>query len=147
MARSALSAKTVVITGAGSGIGRCLALKLAKRGADVWALDIDKDGLSSLADDAEKFGHEIETRAADVTDPNSKNYLPLRDRVAVFDNDGTLWQEKPIYVQLAFVIDQIKILAPQHPEWKTEEPFRTLLNDPNPDLKSLQSTENLMKLL
>jgi phosphoserine phosphatase len=83
----------------------------------------------------------------DVTDPNSKNYLPLRDRVAVFDNDGTLWQEKPIYVQLAFVIDQIKILAPQHPEWKTEEPFRTLLNDPNPDLKSLQSTENLMKLL
>jgi len=83
----------------------------------------------------------------DVTNPNSKNYLPLGDRVAVFDNDGTLWQEKPIYVQLAFLLDQIKILAPQHPEWKTEEPFKTLLTDPNPDLKSLSSTENLMKLV
>jgi phosphoserine phosphatase len=83
----------------------------------------------------------------DVTDPNSKNYLPLGDRIAVFDNDGNLWQEKPLYVQLAFVLDQIKILAPQHPEWKTEEPFRTLLTDPNPDLKSLGSVENLMKLV
>jgi len=83
----------------------------------------------------------------DVTNPNSKNYLPLGDRVAVFDNDGTLWQEKPLYVQLAFLLDQIKILAPQHPEWKTEEPFKTLLTDPNPDLKSLSSTENLMKLV
>ena len=83
----------------------------------------------------------------DVTDPNSKNYLPLGDRIAVFDNDGNLWQEKPLYVQLAFVLDQIKILAPQHPEWKTEEPFRTLLTDPNPDLKSFANTENLMKLL
>jgi phosphoserine phosphatase len=83
----------------------------------------------------------------DVTNPNSKNYLPLGDRFAVFDNDGTLWQEKPLYVQLAFLLDQIKILAPQHPEWKTEEPFKTLLTDPNPDLKSLSSTENLMKLV
>ena len=83
----------------------------------------------------------------DVTNSSSKNYLPLGNRIAVFDNDGTLWQEKPIYVQLAFVIDQIKILAPQHPEWQIEEPFRTLLTVSSPDLKSLSSVENLMKLV
>ncbi len=83
----------------------------------------------------------------DVTNPNSDNYLPNGDRIAVFDNDGTLWQEKPLYVQLAFVLEQIKILAPQHPEWQTEEPFKTVLTDPNPDLKSVGTVENSLKLV
>lgn len=82
----------------------------------------------------------------DVTNPNSDNYLPNSDRIAVFDNDGTLWQEKPLYVQLVFVLDQLKTLAPQHPEWQTEEPFKTVLTDPNPDLKTLGSVENLLTL-
>lgn len=82
----------------------------------------------------------------DVTDPDSANYLPIGDRLAVFDNDGTLWLEKPVYIQLAFILDQIKVLAPQHPEWQTEEPFKTLLTDPNPDLKALATTENLLQL-
>ncbi|MEB3161343.1 MAG: HAD family hydrolase [Synechocystis sp.] len=82
----------------------------------------------------------------DVTDPNNSNYLPSGDRLAVFDNDGTLWLEKPFYVQLAFILDQIKILAPQHPEWQTQEPFKTLLTDPNPDFKTLATTENLLQL-
>lgn len=82
----------------------------------------------------------------DVTDPDSANYLPIGDRLAVFDNDGTLWLEKPVYIQLAFILDQIKVLAPQHPEWQTEEPFKTLLTDPNPDLKALATTENLLHL-
>ncbi|MGA1621927.1 MAG: haloacid dehalogenase-like hydrolase [Synechocystis sp.] len=81
-----------------------------------------------------------------VTDPDSANYLPIGDRLAVFDNDGTLWLEKPVYIQLAFILDQIKVLAPQHPEWQTEEPFKTLLTDPNPDLKALATTENLLQL-
>ncbi|MEY2983986.1 MAG: hypothetical protein RLZZ568_603 [Cyanobacteriota bacterium] len=81
-----------------------------------------------------------------VTDPDSANYLPIGDRLAVFDNDGTLWLEKPVYIQLAFILDQVKILAPQHPEWQTEEPFKTLLTDPNPDLKALATTENLLQL-
>lgn len=49
------------------------------------------------------------------------------ERIAVFDNDGTLWGEKPMYTQLAFVIDQIKVLAPQHPEWNDQEPFKSIL--------------------
>ena len=82
----------------------------------------------------------------DVTDPDSQNYLPHGDRLAVFDNDGTLWQEKPLYVQLVFVLDQLKTLAPQHPEWQTEEPFKIFLTDPNPDLKTLGTVENLLTL-
>jgi hypothetical protein len=53
--------------------------------------------------------------------------LPAEERIAVFDNDGTLWAEQPVYVQFAFVIDRIKALAPAHPEWKDAEPFKSIL--------------------
>jgi haloacid dehalogenase-like hydrolase len=49
------------------------------------------------------------------------------DRIATFDNDGTLWAEQPLYFQLAFTIDRVKALAPEHPEWATKEPFASLL--------------------
>jgi phosphoserine phosphatase len=55
------------------------------------------------------------------------DYVPLAERIAVYDNDGTLWAEQPIYFQLFFAMDRVKALAPQHPEWKTEEPFASLL--------------------
>ena len=45
----------------------------------------------------------------------------------MFDNDGTLWSEQPIYFQFVFALDRVKALAPQHPEWKTQEPFKTVL--------------------
>lgn len=54
-------------------------------------------------------------------------FIPPPQRIAVFDNDGTLWAEKPMYFQLAFAIDRVKALAPQHPEWKDKEPFKSLL--------------------
>jgi hypothetical protein len=63
----------------------------------------------------------------------SKDFIPVADRIAVFDNDGTLWSEKPIPFQLYFVIDRIKELAPQHPEWKTTQPYKALLEG---DLKT-----------
>jgi len=53
--------------------------------------------------------------------------IPEGERIAVFDNDGTLWPEQPIYFQLAFVIDRVKALAPEHPEWKETEPFKSVL--------------------
>ena len=53
--------------------------------------------------------------------------IPPAERIAVFDNDGTLWAEQPVYFQLAFALDRIKALAPQHPEWKTTEPFKSIL--------------------
>ena len=51
------------------------------------------------------------------------------ERIAVFDNDGTLWCEQPIYSQLAFALDQVKLLAPTHPEWQTQEPFKSVLSN------------------
>jgi hypothetical protein len=56
-----------------------------------------------------------------------RDFVPPADRIAVFDNDGTLWTEQPMYAQLAFALDRVKALAPQHPEWTTTEPFASLL--------------------
>ena len=62
-----------------------------------------------------------------VTKPGSPDFVPVPERIAVFDNDGTLWCEQPVPVQLYFALDRVKALAPQHPEWKTNEPFASLL--------------------
>lgn len=62
-----------------------------------------------------------------VTNKEGMEYVPPPDRIAVFDNDGTLWSEQPMYVQAFFTIDRIKILAPQHPEWTNQEPFASVL--------------------
>jgi phosphoglycolate phosphatase-like HAD superfamily hydrolase len=71
-----------------------------------------------------------------TTTPDSAAYVPPAERIAVFDNDGTLWAEQPIYFQLAFALDRVKALAPQHPEWQTQEPFASLLKG---DLKTALS--------
>jgi len=60
---------------------------------------------------------------AAVTDKNSKDYVEPAKRIATFDNDGTLWVEYPMYTQVLFAFDRVKTLAPQHPEWKTTQPF------------------------
>ena len=62
-----------------------------------------------------------------VTKAGSPDFVPVPERIAVFDNDGTLWSEQPVPVQFYFVADRVKALAPQHPEWKTKEPFASLL--------------------
>ena len=62
-----------------------------------------------------------------ATDSNSQDFIPAADRIAVFDNDGTLWSEQPYYFQLAYAMDACKAMAPQHPEWKNKEPFKSLL--------------------
>ena len=62
-----------------------------------------------------------------VVDPESSYFIPQVERIATFDNDGTLWSEQPIYFQLAFAIDQVKALAPQHPEWNEKQPFKAVL--------------------
>jgi hypothetical protein len=63
----------------------------------------------------------------DVTTEGGASYLPPAERIAVFDNDGTLWSEQPMYVQLAFALDRVKAMAPQHPEWKSRQPFKGVL--------------------
>ena len=62
-----------------------------------------------------------------VTKQGTPDFVPEPERIAVFDNDGTLWVEQPLYSQLLFAVDRVKILAPQHPEWKTKEPFASIL--------------------
>jgi hypothetical protein len=64
---------------------------------------------------------------ARVTKEGGPDFVPASQRIAVFDNDGTLWSEQPLYFQLLFALDRVKALAPQHPEWKEKEPFRALL--------------------
>jgi phosphoserine phosphatase len=64
---------------------------------------------------------------AKVTKAGSRDFVAPAERIATFDNDGCLWAEQPIYFQLAFALDRVKALAPQHPEWKTQEPFKSLL--------------------
>jgi phosphoserine phosphatase len=68
-----------------------------------------------------------------VTTPGSPDFVPVPERIAVFDNDGTLWCEKPAPVQLFFAVDRVKALAPRHPEWMTQEPFASILKG---DLKT-----------
>lgn len=68
-----------------------------------------------------------------VTKPDSPDFVPVPERIATFDNDGTLWSEQPLPVQLYFALDRVKALSNQHPEWKTQEPFASLLKG---DLKA-----------
>jgi phosphoserine phosphatase len=67
-----------------------------------------------------------------VTKKGGADFVPVAERIATFDNDGTLWIEQPMYVQLAFALDRVKAEAPKHPEWKDTEPFKSVLaNDMN----------------
>jgi hypothetical protein len=81
-----------------------------------------------------------------VTSSGGSDYVPPASRVAVFDNDGTLWSEQPIYVQLAFALDRVRALAPRHPEWKTRQPFKAVLDG---DLRALVASgeKGLVELL
>jgi phosphoglycolate phosphatase-like HAD superfamily hydrolase len=82
----------------------------------------------------------------DVTKQGASTFVAPAERIATFDNDGTLWSEQPLYFQLAFALDQVKAMAPQHPEWKTQEPFKTLLAG---DLKAVlaQGEKGLVPIL
>src|SRR3954447_17883764 len=71
---------------------------------------------------------------ARVTTQNGPYFVPVDQRIATFDNDGTLWIEQPMYVQLAFALDRVKALAPMHPEWKDKQPFKAVLEG---DMKTL----------
>ena len=102
------------------------------------------DPLPSWNDVASKAS--IITFVGDVTDENSSSFLPVADRIAVFDNDGTLWSEQPAYFQLFFAMDRIRELAPEHPEWKEIQPYKAVLEN---DMEALaaQGEHALIKLV
>jgi phosphoserine phosphatase len=72
-----------------------------------------------------------------VTKKSSPDFVPPAERIATFDNDGTLWPSHPMYTQLAFALDRVKALAPRHPEWKTKQPFKAVLDN---DLEALAAS-------
>ncbi|QDU29361.1 haloacid dehalogenase-like hydrolase [Anatilimnocola aggregata] len=81
-----------------------------------------------------------------ATDADCPNFIPPAERIAVFDNDGTLWCEQPVYVQMQFVFDRVRQQAAQHPEWKTAEPFAAVLRH---DIKALAAAgeKGMLQLL
>jgi len=81
-----------------------------------------------------------------VTRPGSPELVPPAERIATFDNDGTLWAEQPLYVQLAFALERVKALAARHPEWRTEQPFAAILANDLAQLRDFGEQE-LMRVL
>jgi len=83
---------------------------------------------------------------AAVTEKGGKDYVEPAERIAVFDNDGTLWVEYPMYTQILFAFDRVKKLAPQHPEWKNQQPFKALLEG---DMKTVGASgmKGLMEII
>jgi phosphoserine phosphatase len=79
-----------------------------------------------------------------VTSEGGSDFVPPAERIATFDNDGTLWCEQPNYVQVVFAIDRLKTLAPQHPEWQRQEPFATLLRQGTHPSLTLKEYEQLI---
>jgi phosphoglycolate phosphatase-like HAD superfamily hydrolase len=82
----------------------------------------------------------------DVTQEGGPHYVPPEARIATFDNDGTLWVEYPMYTQVLFAFDRVKELAPKHPEWKTKQPFKALLEG---DMKTVGASgmQGLMEIV
>ncbi len=87
----------------------------------------------------EQFVHTVTTQGA-------PGYVPSAERIAVFDNDGTLWSEQPAYFQVLFAFDEIHRLAPQHPEWKTTQPFKAVLDNDHAALAT-SGMDGLMKIV
>jgi phosphoglycolate phosphatase-like HAD superfamily hydrolase len=94
------------------------------------------DSLPSWNDTAHKKA--IITFVEEVTRDGSPDFVPPAERIATFDNDGTLWSEQPLYFPQTFTFDRIKAMASQHPEWKDKQPFKAVLED---DMKTLSSTD------
>lgn len=93
-----------------------------------------RDPLPSWTEGAVKQG--IVKFVDEVTDGDSADFVPVNERIATFDNDGTLWSEKPTYFQLLFIIDRVRAMAADHPEWKTIQPFQAVLENDMAALKA-----------
>lgn len=82
----------------------------------------------------------------EISNPASESFVAIPDRIAVFDNDGTLWAEQPMYFQLFFGIERIKDLASEHPEWKTEQPFKAILEN-DMEALAMQGEHGLLEIV
>lgn len=110
----------------------------------VPAVSAATDPLPSWNDTATK--QQVMQFVQQTTEENSPQFVPVEERIAVFDNDGTLWAEQPAYFQLLYAVDQVKAQADTHPEWKTQEPFASILKGDMEGLKK-SGMEGVMKLV
>ncbi len=111
--------------GVRASISRYLVLAIAGILACMASALAQTDPLPSWNDTAPKKA--IVAFVDKVTAENTPDFVPESERIAVFDNDGTLWVEHPMYTQLAFALDRVKTLAPENPEWKDQQPFKAVL--------------------
>jgi phosphoserine phosphatase len=120
------------------------AMLAATAGATTLPALAQTDPLASWNDGPAKTS--ITEFVARVTAQGGPNFVPVEQRIATFDNDGTLWVEQPMYVQFAFVLDRVKTLAPQHPDWKDKQPFKAALEG---DVRALAESgeRGLMELI
>lgn len=81
-----------------------------------------------------------------VTEQGSKDYVAPAERIAVFDNDGTLWSEQPLYFEVLFSMDEVRRLAPEHPQWKSQQPFKAVLDNDHKALAE-QGMDGLLKIV
>lgn len=121
-----------------------LSLTLVLALASTFCRSSDGDALPSWNEGPSKQA--IVAFVEKVTESGSKDFVPENQRIATFDNDGTLWAEQPVYFQLLYAIDQVKKMAPDHPEWKTQEPFASVIKG---DMKKVIASgkEGLMEII
>jgi phosphoglycolate phosphatase-like HAD superfamily hydrolase len=105
-----------------------------QQGEEKATVSIPADPLPSWQEGATK--QTIIDFISRTTQEGGPDFVPIADRIACFDNDGTLWMEQPIYFQVAFAMDQVKAMAAEHPEWKGKQPFKSLLEG---DMKSFMA--------
>jgi len=101
---------------------------------------------ADLASWADTPANRLKDWVKQVTDPGSPDFIPVEDRIAVFDNDGTLWPEQPVPTQLIFAMDNMRVLSAQHPEWQKDAIFKGVLNG---DLEPLKQAgvKGLLKVI
>ncbi|TCL71361.1 HAD family hydrolase [Rhizobium sp. BK251] len=125
-------------------VSRCISLAAAALLLFAVSVLAQTDPLPSWNDTAPKAA--IIAFVEKVTKENSPEFVPEPERIAVFDNDGTLWVEHPIYTQLAFALDRVKAVVPAHPELKDKQPFKAVLEG---DMKALAASgeKGLMEIM
>ncbi|MGB5296389.1 MAG: HAD family hydrolase [Thermoanaerobaculia bacterium] len=140
---AAFLSATILVSCDGSTGERSAAKRVVQDGTEATTV-VGADPLPSWGDSAAKDA--IVDFVSRVTDPASPDFVPAAERLATFDNDGTLWSEKPLYFQLLFAMDRVKAMGPEHPEWKEKQPFKSALEG---DMETLASTgkRGLMELL
>ncbi|GAA3741488.1 HAD family hydrolase [Flavobacterium ginsengisoli] len=125
----------------------CKKETLKDQNKDRPAQEISSENNSPLSSwNDTKVKQDIIAYVKDVTNTESPNFIPVKDRIATFDNDGTLWAEQPFYFQLFFALDQVKALAPKHPEWKSKQPFKAVLENNMGELMK-QGKAGLMQIV